>query len=164
MTFDADKLGGVYNIAAGKNNIKFTAYVKDDLGLADDAIVGHLRVSLDDADELASEDWAIHQVYINGERHDGIVQGNASCLKNSITEIQVAQFEVYPNPTKDQVNITSTDIQRIESVKLFDVAGKLVLEKSTMPIGELQLNIERLAAGMYILLVNDEQRFKVVKQ
>ncbi|MDX2247250.1 MAG: DUF2341 domain-containing protein [Bacteroidia bacterium] len=57
-------------------------------------------------------------------------------------------LKIYPNPATDKIQIEWTDSRRVESVKLLDITGKVVLEKIT-PIG--LLNVENLPNGLYLV-------------
>ncbi len=73
---------------------------------------------------------------------------------------------VFPNPFKDRLNITINAERNLPStVRLYDVAGKQFLEQKFNT--STTLNLSKLAAGMYIVQVNDGLQllsFKVYKQ
>lgn len=60
------------------------------------------------------------------------------------------QFEIYPNPTSDQVEIRSTDLAIIDAVSILDVAGKEVFTKKLNDT-EKNIRIGELKEGVYIL-------------
>jgi hypothetical protein len=71
---------------------------------------------------------------------------------------------VYPNPFRTQLNITSST-SNPGTVKLFDLAGKQLLQQTFTTA--TTLNINHLASGTYLIQVNDGitvQSFKVTKQ
>jgi hypothetical protein len=63
-------------------------------------------------------------------------------------------FAIYPNPATDKVNITG-GIQKIESIRIVDLSGRIVFNKRGMYNLPVEVNLPRLPAGIYTLLVND---------
>ncbi|MEZ4775507.1 MAG: DUF2341 domain-containing protein [Bacteroidia bacterium] len=56
--------------------------------------------------------------------------------------------KVYPNPATDQIYMEWTDSRAIESVRLMDITGKIVLEKNA-PVNQFSLG--NLPNGLYLL-------------
>lgn len=69
-------------------------------------------------------------------------------------------FTIAPNPVENQFVIQSAESKKM-SVRLFNLAGKEVLRGSYLS-GEA-IAINHLAAGLYILTIND-QPFKLLKK
>jgi hypothetical protein len=69
-------------------------------------------------------------------------------------------FTVFPNPTSDFLNITTSD--NIESVKVFDMNGRLVLS-NTYNTSNVKLDVMSLTNGYYTVLVNDVKPIKFIK-
>jgi hypothetical protein len=70
-------------------------------------------------------------------------------------------LEVFPNPTKNVLNITIKQMPSTATVTLYDIQGKALLEQ---PLKEQQqLNIEHLPQGIYILKIGD-WRGQIIKQ
>src|SRR5690606_4797228 len=65
-----------------------------------------------------------------------------------------SSIQVYPNPTKDYINITSEEI--IQSIEIYDITGRLVKAE---PINrfEAQQNIDNLANGTYVLKIKTDK-------
>jgi hypothetical protein len=63
------------------------------------------------------------------------------------------QFSIYPNPSQNVVNIESKNNLIIESIKIVDLSGKLIIEKNQ---NTNQVDIENLSNGMYIVEVASE--------
>ena len=63
-------------------------------------------------------------------------------------------FSVYPNPTKNVVNIQLKDNLNVtlKSVSVYDLNGKVVLQSSEL---NQPINVEKLATGTYILSITD---------
>ncbi|MCB2406606.1 M4 family metallopeptidase [Hymenobacter lucidus] len=75
---------------------------------------------------------------------NGIAGGNVS-----------SQFEVYPNPAADRLNIALPNNAAVVSVQIMDVRGAII--NSARYEGNGQLNVASLAKGMYTLTVSDGQ-------
>ncbi len=73
-------------------------------------------------------------------------------------------ISIYPNPAAETINICSRS--KINSVKVFSVDGKVVLEKVVKDVSAV-INISELKAGIYFVEVNaqgESHRTKVVKE
>ena len=62
---------------------------------------------------------------------------------------------VYPNPTKDILNISMPQINGNATLKLFDIQGRQVLETTTNSKNEV-LHIGNLQGGIYMLTIENE--------
>ncbi len=69
------------------------------------------------------------------------------------------QINIYPNPAQNLLNVTFGDNIKATRISLYDVSGKLVMDKE-LPAGTegaaLQLHLEPLEPGMYFLQVDLE--------
>ncbi len=74
-------------------------------------------------------------------------------LSNS--DFEKNKVRIYPNPSKNTLNFsTSTDF-KIDSAKIFDTTGKLIF--STLNLVDNQIDISNLSNGIYLIsLQNDE--------
>lgn len=72
-----------------------------------------------------------------------------------IKDIEDLNFNVFPNPFEDELNISiAADTQNL-SAELYNLVGQKVLELSFS--GEVQFSTEHLQAGMYVLkLIQDD--------
>ena len=78
-----------------------------------------------------------------------------------ISNYELSNFEVYPNPSQAIWNIKSSS-QILNSVKVFDAVGKLVL--SLQPNSdEVQIDGSALNSGLYFARVESDFGFKIVK-
>ena len=71
---------------------------------------------------------------------------------------------IYPNPTSNQVVISvqnSTDT--IETIRLMDVLGKVVLQKEVQQ-NQATLDLSKLSKGVYMVEIKTENQFTVVKK
>lgn len=71
---------------------------------------------------------------------------------------------VYPNPVKNSVTINNTTT--IDTIEMYNITGQLVYSQ-TVGAQEIQVNIERFAAGAYLLNISANgatKKVKVIKQ
>ena len=73
----------------------------------------------------------------------------------------LSQFKVYPNPSEDYINIVSPFT--VLDIDIYDINGKSVL-KSKENNKELIINISKLKTGIYMILINKNHKFKIIKK
>lgn len=79
------------------------------------------------------------------------------------TEKAVSAFAVYPNPAQNELNLNVAATEHILRVELYDLDGKLVLERN----GCKSLDINKLPNGLYLLKCTTDLEFyseMIVKQ
>jgi hypothetical protein len=62
-------------------------------------------------------------------------------------------LQVYPNPTKNMLNITLQQLPEQQIIQLYDMQGKLILKQELKH--QQQLNIETLSPGIYMLKIGN---------
>ncbi|WP_104733713.1 T9SS type A sorting domain-containing protein [Hanstruepera ponticola] len=65
-------------------------------------------------------------------------------------------INVYPNPAQSQVNVKMTDFTGVASLQLFDMAGRMLINKAIQPSSQPiinNLNVSNLPRGIYIVSV-----------
>jgi len=85
----------------------------------------------------------------------------SDCLPTSVDEIVENEIKIYPNPTSGQLTIETE--RKILEIKIFDITGKLLLDRSFT--NEIDLDV--LASGMYLLELHskdDIYRKKIIKE
>lgn len=73
------------------------------------------------------------------------------------------QFNMYPNPATHVVNITNNKNMLVQQVAVYNVAGKLMSTQSFDEQAEIQLNVENLASGTYMLHLQTKEGTAVKK-
>ena len=75
------------------------------------------------------------------------------------------ELDLYPNPTRDRVRVQLPTTYDVGQLNVYDMEGRLVLEKSILQAGEkeLDLDIQGLEAGTYMVewLPSDNRERKV---
>jgi hypothetical protein len=69
-------------------------------------------------------------------------------------EDSIYDFNMYPNPTSSVLNIKMTD-SRAGTYRMMNYVGQ---EVDAGKLSDMQLNVSKLAAGAYILEINDGQK------
>lgn len=89
------------------------------------------------------------------EARNGLIEHSNFIVLNtelSIGEEDKETISVFPNPTSGQINIVN--LKENDRISIIDINGRLML--STVSNGnEIQLNINNLSNGIYLLKVND---------
>jgi len=81
-----------------------------------------------------------------------------------IEEISSAnQFNIFPNPSAQMITITGIN-ESIFRVDCFDLKGSLAFSENVNRIYAATLNVEQLKAGIYIIVINHQYSFKLIKQ
>ena len=80
------------------------------------------------------------------------------------TENYLAEkFNLYPNPATNVVNITSNENMVVQQVAVYDTTGKLISTQNFSEQAKIQLNVEHLASGTYLLHLQTAQGIAVKK-
>jgi len=75
------------------------------------------------------------------------------------------KFSVYPNPTKGNVDIKNELSDISYDLKIFDINGKLIIEKACK--NESGINLINMNDGIYVLEIiysGHNKRWKIIKQ
>jgi len=81
----------------------------------------------------------------------------------SANEQLAAKFNLYPNPATNVVNITNNENRLVNQAAVYDVTGKLISTQSFNKQTEIQLNVENLASGTYLLHLQTNEGAAVKK-
>lgn len=80
-----------------------------------------------------------------------------------VNKVLASQFTMYPNPASTIVTITNNQSMLVKQVKVYDVSGKLLSTQNFNEQVEIQLNIESLASGTYLLHIQTAEGTAVKK-
>ena len=78
----------------------------------------------------------------------------------------LAQLHVYPNPTEDLLTVIGLDANAVYKVFVQNSLGMTVLsdvQVSSNLLGELQMSVGGLPAGMYCICVKGDSDLRMVK-
>lgn len=94
------------------------------------------------------------RTYVTSEAYNGPPLGGVLGLE----EYAALDFSVYPNPSKNSINIQSKIV--ISNVKMFNLIGEKVLDIN----GTSRVDISAFSAGIYVLKVTDVEGHLGVKR
>jgi hypothetical protein len=104
---------------------------------------------------------------INSNANAGIVK---VFVDSSLLSVNDTAFNntlvMYPNPVVDYLAISSTNNRNITSIKLSDMAGRIVYQK-TASFTETTIDFSKLQTGMYVLALKGNKETivrKIIKQ
>jgi hypothetical protein len=103
-------------------------------------------------------DYVVTNPFCPNDTSNVIVVVDASCdYTASIDELANA-WNVYPNPSKDVLNVNVSNEIKVTAIQVLDQNGRILLSQSANTNGLNELNVESLATGIYTLrLLNDTQ-------
>jgi len=81
----------------------------------------------------------------------------------SANELVSAKFNMYPNPATNVVNITNNENMLVEEVTVYDSTGKQLTTQNYNNENQIQLNVENLASGTYMLHIQTNAGLAVKK-
>ncbi|GAB5539331.1 MAG: hypothetical protein Salg2KO_14340 [Salibacteraceae bacterium] len=69
-------------------------------------------------------------------------------------------ISIYPNPAKDRLNVVFGEASQINAIAIYSMDGSLIMNQTAPArvVSSLNLNIQNLEAGMYILETNTTKR------
>ena len=158
-------IGGSYNLEINSVNSSATVIISGgiessnfnlesiDFSSFDD---GYLRIELVVTDLVGNQGQPQSSFYL---KEDGYISYVGESL--SLTFQNYDELLIYPNPTSSFWIIQSPMI--IQSIELFDLIGRKVLHKQ-FSSKNIQINSETLPSGVYILVVNKNNTFRLLKE
>jgi len=78
-------------------------------------------------------------------------------------EVLATKFKMYPNPVTNVVNITNSERLQVQQISVYDVTSKQLLTQSFNNETNIQLNVENLASGTYMLHLKTNEGIAVKK-
>lgn len=86
----------------------------------------------------------------------------------SIDDLSLNIGSVYPNPVKENCTVQLNSLYENIRMVLTDNTGRVILQKNYMDVSKLDVNIENLSPGVYIvslyLPAGEQQSIKIIKQ
>ncbi|MFT4601908.1 MAG: hypothetical protein ACI857_002094 [Arenicella sp.] len=73
-------------------------------------------------------------------------------------DLENLSFEMYPNPASGSVNFSLDNFQDVNSILLFDLNGKLILEQQANGNSKLEIDVSNLSSGLYTVRVISEAK------
>ncbi len=131
---------------------------------------------LDCNDSYSIIQGAINQSYtttVNGSFAVEISNTNCSDTSSCITIVDAGigginkniDVDIYPNPTKDKVNIINNTNQKL-NLNLYDIAGKLILSIESID-NNIVIDLQNYSDGVYILRISNDKSYyfeRIIKE
>jgi len=90
-------------------------------------------------------------------------QNTVPTVNLSLNEHLSSQFNLYPNPATNLVNITNNENILVQQVTVYDIVGKQLSTQTFNSQAEIQLNVENLSNGTYMLHIQTNEGMAVKK-
>ncbi len=68
-----------------------------------------------------------------------------------------AQLNVYPNPTDGQISISFSDASQIQTLRILDINGRVVLELNKEVQSKIDIDLSNYHSGVYFVEVSNER-------
>ena len=86
-----------------------------------------------------------------------------ACLSGITEETLASSISVFPNPAVDKLTIETSNSEKVNAIKVFDVLGKLQMEQTAAGVERLEMSVNGLEKGIYYMEITTENG-KAVKK
>ncbi len=86
---------------------------------------------------------------------DFAIGRGVSDISLNTTNFNKGKVAIYPNPTTSKINLSFESNLENASIKIISLLGQTVIEKQNLSGNNLSVEVSNLAAGMYVVEVND---------
>jgi len=108
--------------------------------------------------------WSVFPYFVSGSIIISDIESGLFVVKKnavlSNTSFKQSSFSMYPNPTNGLVSIKSSET--IEKVAIFNILGSKVMALDNFNSSGATFNVNELAAGMYLVVLNDTTSQKLI--
>ena len=149
----------------GENFYTLPDYVALGEVLATDNCTDPLSIS---QDPLPGTELTMGTYTISFEATDS--EGNSGGCSFELTVVEelgigdlnfASGLQLYPNPATTEINIQSST-ENIQTVQLFDLSGKQLMELTALDNNQLSLDVSQIAKGIYFIRLNNQVTKKVI--
>ena len=90
--------------------------------------------------------------------------GNLVTISNtaSVSDFENLKISMYPNPSSDFINISNDNLS-IKNIKIFNVIGKKIAEINVNDNKIINIDIQNLSKGIYLLSADNKATVKFIK-
>ena len=81
---------------------------------------------------------------------------NYSTLSNENFDVNETRIALYPNPNNGLFDVTLSNNYLLNSVAIYDIAGRLVYEQDDINNDVLKIDLTSSNSGIYTVVVNSE--------
>jgi choice-of-anchor B domain-containing protein len=108
--------------------------------------------------------WSVYPYFSSGSIIISDIESGLFVVKKnavlSNTSFGKLVFSMYPNPTNGLVSIKSSET--IEKVEIFNILGSKVIALGNFNSNEATLNVNELASGVYLVVLNNTTSQKLI--
>lgn len=92
------------------------------------------------------------------QKYNSVIAGCGCDNLSSVNSIQKQdlKFTLYPNPSKEKLNINFSDVFKNTSLAIYDVTGRLIKTIDKITTNNLTVDISDLQQGMYLISLQTE--------
>ncbi|MDG1331455.1 MAG: T9SS type A sorting domain-containing protein [Crocinitomicaceae bacterium] len=147
------------------DQVLFTSYSSVPGGINLVAPVYYLQFTSID-DDIYPNDLGSITSYFNGSAVTSTITGTTiSCSTLDVTQIsEDVNALISPNPFEDELNVHfGTDLIEETTITVYDLQGRKKIELDCLSNGIVSINTKELAAGAYMIFINEKSIGKVVK-
>ena len=111
--------------------------------------------------------WSIYPYFASGNIIISDIEGGLFVVRKTGTlaigdsVFNTPTISVYPNPASNILNISSTN-EKINNIALFTILGQEILKLETNNRNQVNVDIEHLNEGVYVLKINNNYAKKVI--
>ncbi len=151
---DLEQDGDMDILGAAITGDAFTWYENDGAGNFTLALISN------DA-TYANGGFAITAADVDGDQVDDII--TAANISDAFSwfktdgvillnpEVSQSEFAVYPNPVNQKLTIKLAEAITLHNFQLYDTNGRMILNKSISQTGTVQIDLQNMVSGLYIL-------------
>ncbi|GAA4821999.1 zinc-dependent metalloprotease [Algivirga pacifica] len=140
----------VYVVERSFNNFNFeTIAIIDDLS----------QTSLEDEIPAISQQYYFYRIYVANAKGFSSPSNLLNTDGNTISSVapeEVTPLKIYPNPTRNQLSVTVPLIGEPYTLRIFDLYGRVLIEKRYLGSASQTIDTTSLTAGPYVLQVQSE--------
>src|SRR5690554_2799973 len=104
------------------------------------------------------------QVLVNVQHGGPFLAKFVPRKSSSANDFEKKMFNIYPNPTTDVLNITSSSSENITQAKVYDLTGKLLLHLTfDNHQAQQQIDVSQLVKGLYMIEISTNKNTQTVK-
>lgn len=142
------------------NDFYFRAFGENDALLYESQLPFSLFVGI-------ISDTPIHKIEVENAEGAGELFGDLrfGAGNMSVTDLQNAKISYYPNPVKNVLYLDSKE--KISEVTIYDLSGKIVLNKNSFKNNDYNLDFNGLSQGVYVVEIKLDQgieSFQIIKK
>lgn len=104
------------------------------------------------------------EVLVNGQYGGPFLAKFVPRKSSSANDFEKKMFNIYPNPTTDVLNITSSSSENITGIIVYDITGKTLQQQAfEISNNQQQIDVSQLVKGLYMIEISTNKHTQTVK-